>query len=67
MSNLKDKFKITSVTREDLEDIGFDTSNVEDSTMEKLARRLSDDYCTNLFWCSLEIIAESLNIPKYES
>lgn len=67
MSKLKDEFEITSVTREDLEDIGFDTSQVSDATMSKLASKMADDYCDQLFWTSLEIIAESLNIPKYES
>lgn len=67
MSKLKYEFKITSVTREDLEDIGFNTSEVDDETMRKLASRLANDYCSNMFWDSLEIVAESLNIPKYES
>lgn len=61
----KDSFKISSLSREDLENIGFDTSNVSDDTMERLAEKLGDDYCEQLFWTSLEIIAEDyFNIPK---
>ena len=60
-------FVISKVTREDLEEIGFDTSEVSDAVMERLASKLGDDYCDNLFWTSLEIIAESLNIPKYDN
>jgi hypothetical protein len=55
---------ITSVCREDLESIGFDTRNVDDATMKELAEKLADDYCDQLFWSSLEIIADYLKIPK---
>lgn len=57
-------FEITSVHRDDLESIGFDTTNVDDDTMKELASKMSDDYCEQLFWSSLEIIAEYLGIPK---
>lgn len=59
-------FKVTSVCREDLESRGFDTSKVDDSDMETLASKLSDDYCEQMYWISLDIIAEEgLEIPKY--
>lgn len=61
---MKESFIITEVSREDLEDIGFDTSKVSDETMERLARKLGDDYCEQLFWTSLEIMAEYFEIPK---
>ena len=57
-------FKITSVSRGDLEERGFDVSNVSDATMERLASKMSDDYCNQLFWESMEIIADSLGIKK---
>ena len=61
----KEYFSVTSVSRADLEGIGFDTSNVDDDTMERLASKLGDDYCEQLYWSSLEIIAgECLGIPK---
>lgn len=63
---MKESFVITSVSREDLEEIGFDTSKVSDETMEYLAKKLGNDYCEQLFWSSLEIIAEYLEIPKKE-
>ena len=61
---MKESFIITEVSRGDLEGIGFDTSEISDETMERLARKLGDDYCEQLFWTSLEIIAEYLEIPK---
>ena len=61
---MKDSFVISEVSREDLEELGFDTSEVSDETMEKLAGKLGDDYCEQLFWTSLKIIAEYMGIPK---
>lgn len=60
----KESFVITEVSREDLEALDFDTSNVSDETMERLASKLADDYCEQLFWTSLDIIAEYMEIPK---
>ena len=57
-------FPITSVSRDDLERKGFDAHAVDDATMKKLALQLASDYCVQLFWDSLEIIAEYLEIPK---
>jgi len=61
---MKKSFVITEVSREDLEELGFDTSEVSDETMERLASKLADDYCEQLFWTSLDIIAEYMKIPK---
>lgn len=58
-------FKITSVSREDLEQTGFNVSEVSDADMCTLAGKMADDYCEQLFWTSLEIIAEDyLHISK---
>lgn len=57
-------FPITSVHRDDLEAAGFDVSGVSDETMERLAKRMADNYISQLFWTSLMITAEELNIPK---
>lgn len=58
-------FTISEVSRDDLESQGFEVSNVDDATMDELADRLGEDYCEQLFWISLEIIAEEgLNIPR---
>ena len=59
------EFKITSVTREDLEMRGFDTTNITDEQMERLAKKMCDDYLEQMFWISLDIIAEDIiGIPK---
>ena len=52
------EFNITSVSRQDLEYRGFDTTNITDAQMEELARKMCDDYLEQMFWISLDIIAE---------
>ena len=54
------EFKMTSVTREDLEMRGFDTTNITDAQMERLAQKMCDDYLEQMFWISLDIIAEDI-------
>ena len=57
-------FPITSVHRDDLESKGFDVKRISDSDMEELADKMADDYCEQIYWESLEIIAEILGFPK---
>lgn len=59
-------FYITSVHRDDLEERGFDVSNVTDKQMRRLANQMSDDYCNQLFHESMEILAEGLGLPRKE-
>lgn len=60
----REYFPITSVSREDLEERGFDTSGVSDAKMERLASKMADDYLEQLFWTSLDILAELQGIPR---
>ncbi len=60
----REYFPITSVSREDLKAKGFDTSKVSDAEMERLASKMADDYCEQMFWISLDILAELHGIPK---
>ena len=57
-------FTISALSREDLEKRGFDTSHVDDKTMEKLAEKLGEHYCENLFWDDLEATAGTMGIPR---
>lgn len=57
-------FHIASVHRDDLEEIGFDASEVTDKQMKSLAKQMADDYCNQLFHSSLDILAELNGIPK---
>ena len=57
---------ITSVHRDDLENLGFDVSEITDKTLIRLSDKMADDYCEQPFHSSLEIIAEDyFEIPRY--
>lgn len=75
-------FKITSVCKADI--LGLETQDEEgnvipkfkkndimklnSSDMKKIASKLADDYCNQLFWGSLEIITEYiLDLKKKEN
>lgn len=60
----QEAFVVTTLSRQDLESLGFNTKRVSDFKMEQLASKLSDDYCEQLFWISLHSIAECERIPK---
>ena len=60
----QEDFNITSVSRADLEGIGYDTSQVDDCTMSHLASKMADAYCDNGFWTDLPILADGLGIPQ---
>jgi len=60
----KDYYPISSLHIDDLNDKGFDVSKVTESDMKTLAKKLSNDYCEQLFWSSLEIIADAIGIPR---
>ena len=63
---MKENFIIATLSREDLNELGFDTSTVSDETMQQLANKLGDDYCEQLFWISLKTLAEErFAIPKH--
>ena len=59
-SKNKAYFNISSVHRDDLKQVGIDGSKVDDDQMEELARKLEDDYCEQLFWPSLRVIADEI-------
>lgn len=60
-------FQITSVCRADLEQAGFDASNVGDGDMAYLASKMANAYCDSGFWESLEVLAEHLDIKKHKN
>lgn len=62
-NNKSDMFVIMRVCREDLENIGYDTSDIEDDTMTELASKLGESLM-NEFWIDLPIIADHLEISK---
>ena len=57
-------FKITSLHRDDLEELGFDTRNIDDDQMRCLAAKMADNYLECCFWHDLEVFAADFEIPS---
>lgn len=57
-------FDITSLSREDVCNIGYDASKMSDAQMERLADKMADCYCDNSFWIDLDILLDEMSIPK---
>ena len=60
-------FKITSVCKDDLreafendKEISGKIDSLTNGEMEYLARKMSDDYCNQLFWSSLDHITRRI-------
>ncbi|MBU2524139.1 hypothetical protein KKG71_03015 [Patescibacteria group bacterium] len=57
-------FPITNVCRADLEQVGFNSTNVDDDTMSVLASKMANAYCEFGFWEDLKILAVDSGIKK---
>ncbi len=57
-------FEVSALSREDLEQAGFDANNVTDEQMRILARKMGEDICEQLYWISLTTMATKLGLPR---
>jgi hypothetical protein len=55
-----------TVSREDLEGLGYDTSKVDDETMKAFVSELGDIYENDL-GSTLSYVADSLDIPQHKA
>lgn len=46
----KEEFKCVTLSRADFECLGYDTSNISDEQMERIASRIGDTLVENLYW-----------------
>jgi len=60
-------FPITSLHRSDLDQLGFDPSTVDDSTMLLIAEHLSAAFVRNDYWPELEYCAEYYRITRQQA
>ncbi len=63
MTNLQ-PIHITSLSPEDLVEMGFDTRLITEAEFDRLVRRMSDNYVEHYFWHDLECIADMMNLPR---
>lgn len=65
-SEKKDEFPVITLMREDLEQKGFDTSNLGDEWMEKIASKVGDILLDSDYWDHLVWAAEYYKVPRKE-
>jgi hypothetical protein len=53
-----------AVSREDIEQAGYDPSGLSDEDMRNLANDMDDDGITGQYWISLEYLCESWGLPE---
>jgi hypothetical protein len=46
----KEEFNCVTLSRADFEDLGYDTSNISDGQMARIASRIGDTLVENLYW-----------------
>lgn len=61
-----DMFPIKSVTPEDLETKGFKIEEIDKCEIKELADKMADDYSEQLFWESMGVIADDLDLPRHK-
>ncbi len=57
-------WSVVILRRDDLDACGFDSSQVDDETMGKLADAMGDIYCAFDFQTNLQDLAEEFGIPE---
>lgn len=61
---IKTEFPITTVCKEDVDTAGFDTTNITEEQLKKIANNMEDMYLKDGFWHDLRVSAEKVGIPK---
>lgn len=64
--NRKESFKCVVLSRADFEDRGFDTSNISDEKMERIAQKIGETLVENLYWECIDYWGEYAKMPKIE-
>ena len=59
-----DEFPIANLSREDFEAKGWDTSKLDNSDMEYIARKMGETFIENQYWLNIEYFAEDFGLPK---
>jgi hypothetical protein len=45
--------------------VGYKTENITDEEMTILAKKMSNDYLNQMYWLSMDIIAEDMGFEKH--
>lgn len=66
MENRKETFNCVTLSRADFEDRGFDTSNINDEQMERIAQKIGETLVENLYWEGIDYWGTIMNMPPFE-
>jgi hypothetical protein len=60
----KEEFKCVTLSRADFEDLGYDTSNISDEQMARIAQKIGETLVENLYWECISFWGGEANMPK---
>lgn len=63
----KESFNCVVLSRADFEDRGFDTSNISNEQMERIASKIGETLVENLYWECIDVWGESEKMPKLKN
>ena len=61
------EYPITSVTRLDIAELGFDPNDLDDNDMRLIAGSMAEKYLSHGFWEHLLMTVQELNVKKIKS
>ena len=64
--NRKESFKCVILSRADFEDRGYDTSNINDEQMERIAQKIGETLVENLYWECIDYWGTIMDMPPFE-
>lgn len=64
--NRKEEFVCVVLSRADFEEKGYDTSNITDAQMKRIASKIGETLVENLYWECINYWGESENMPTIE-
>jgi hypothetical protein len=63
-NNKRESFPCVTLSRADFNERHFDTSNISDEQMERIASKIGDTLTENLYWDCIETLGESEQMPR---
>ena len=60
----KETFNCVTLSRADFEDMGYDTNNISDEQMERIAQKIGETLVENLYWECIDYWGKSRNMSK---
>ena len=62
----KEEFNCVTLSRADFEEMGYDTSNISDEQMARIAQKIGETLVENLYWECISFWGGKANMPKLD-